>query len=187
MSRTPGKNFVTGFAPILPRKPKVLILGSMPGVASLDKRQYYGHPGNLFWPIVGKVLGFSPALPYRGRVACLQSAGIALWDVLHACERKGSADNAIVPSTERANAVDKLLQVYPQLRFVLLNGGKAHAAFRKHIVPELSARRQARLRLVCLPSTSPANAASARDKKIKCWTDALRQALDGEANGVKLQ
>ena len=173
---------ITGFAPILPHKPRALILGSMPGVASLDKRQYYGHPANLFWPIVARVIGFSPKLPYHGRIERLRDADIALWDVLRACERKGSADAAIVADTEQANNIHELIEAHATLRFVLLNGGKAHAAFQKHIIPQIPDRKQARLRIIRLPSTSPANASIARQEKFSRWTNALHLALDDETD-----
>ena len=83
---------IESFPPITSSTARVLILGTMPGRVSLRERQYYAHPQNAFWRIIGAILGFDPALPYRERVASVQLAGIAIWDVLKACARAGSLD-----------------------------------------------------------------------------------------------
>lgn len=168
---------IVGFEPILPRRPKALVLGSMPSVASLQKHEYYGHPANLFWPIMAAIFGFAHSAPYAERTRALRDGGVALWDVLHACEREGSADSAIAPASEVANAIDDLLASRRTLKTVLLNGGKAHSAFRKHIVPKLADEPRERLRIVRLPSTSPANASVSRAEKTERWTAALRLAV----------
>ena len=90
---------VQSFPPIAQRTARVLILGTMPGRVSLRERQYYAHPQNAFWRIVGGILGFDPALAYPERVAAVQSAGVAIWDVLKACAREGSLDSAIDPAS----------------------------------------------------------------------------------------
>src|SRR5258706_6926573 len=86
---------VQSFPPMVSRHSKVLVLGSMPGQASLRAGQYYAHPRNAFWRIMGSLFGAGPSLPYAERTARLQSAGIALWDVLQACVRPGSLDASI--------------------------------------------------------------------------------------------
>src|SRR4029077_16189116 len=92
---------VQSFPPIVSQQSKVLILGSMPGEASLKADQYYAHPRNAFWPIMGELFGAGPSLPYQERVALLQSTGVALWDSLQACVRPGSLDASI--TNEAAN------------------------------------------------------------------------------------
>src|SRR5689334_12191637 len=86
---------VESFPPIVADNSKVLILGSMPGVASIKVRQYYAHPRNAFWPIMGALFGVDPLLPYPERIARVRAAGVALWDSLQACVRPGSLDSAI--------------------------------------------------------------------------------------------
>jgi hypoxanthine-DNA glycosylase len=86
---------VQSFPPIASDKSKVLILGSMPGNTSLNSGQYYAHPRNAFWRIIGELFGAVPSLSYQERVIHLQSAGIALWDSLQACVRRGSPDASI--------------------------------------------------------------------------------------------
>src|SRR5918995_7328867 len=84
-----AKMQVQSFPPIATRAARVLILGTMPGKVSLRERQYYAHPQNVFWRIMGGTLGFDPTSPYEARVAAVQSADIAIWDVLKSCIRAG--------------------------------------------------------------------------------------------------
>ena len=90
---------IYSFSPIVSRAGDALILGSMPGIESLRQQQYYAHPRNLFWRIIGEITGACPSLPYPQRLKKLKDAGISLWDVLHACERRGSLDAAICDET----------------------------------------------------------------------------------------
>lgn len=161
------------FAPILPSCPEILILGSLPSVASIGKNEYYGHPANMFWPIMATILGFDAKADYAERTRALRDARVALWDVLFACEREGSADAAIVGASEEANAIDELLVSQNTIRAVFFNGDKARLLFKKHIAPKLDDETQARVRTQRLPSTSPANASISREKKLACWSDAL--------------
>ena len=85
---TPHHDARTGLAAIVDAQARVLVLGSFPGERSLQEREYYAHPRNAFWPIVGEVIGADPQAPYAQRIAALQAAGIALWDVAAACERR---------------------------------------------------------------------------------------------------
>ena len=164
---------VLGFPPILGERPQVLVLGSAPSVASLAAAQYYGHPQNAFWKIMGELFGAGPELDYPQRCHKLTAAGVAVWDVLAACERPGSLDAAIRPETEVYNDVCGLLSEEPLIRTVLLNGGKAATSFRRHILPSLP---DARIQTVNLPSTSPANARMRLPEKRARWAEAFRRA-----------
>jgi hypoxanthine-DNA glycosylase len=162
-----------GFAPVVGQRARVLILGSMPGAASLRAAQYYAHPRNQFWPIMGELVGADPALPYAQRLDRLTAAGIALWDVFSRCEREGSLDADIVDDTAIANDFAGLFDSQPTIRTVLLNGGKAEQGFRRFVLPALADRELACVRL---PSTSPAHAALRPEHKLLTWRQALRAA-----------
>ncbi len=152
------------FEPIAAPGVRVLVLGSMPGVRSLAASRYYAHPRNLFWPLMGELFGVGPDLPYPERLARLNAAGVALWDVLAACERPGSLDSAIVRATEVPNDIPGLLAAHPSLRVVACNGAAAHKLYLRHIAPQVGA-----LPVLALPSTSPANASISRDVKRAAW------------------
>lgn len=169
---------VRGFAPIADGKSRVLILGSMPGKASLAAAQYYAHARNLFWEILGDITGAAPSLPYATRVRALKSSGVALWDVLESCTREGSLDSAIDGATIRANDFAAFYRVHPRIEQVFFNGAKAEACYHKHVLPVL-AHAAASLGYQRLPSTSPANASMSRAYKHRVWKHALRQALAG--------
>lgn len=147
---------------------RVLVLGSMPGVASLQVAQYYAHRRNRFWPLMGALTGIDAGLSYAARVLALQSVGVGLWDVIGACDRRGSLDAAIVRGSEVPNAVPELIMQLPQLAAVACNGAAAHAAFVRFIQPQLHARASS-LAVWALPSTSPANAAWPLSRLQAAW------------------
>ena len=155
------------FSPVAAPDARILILGSMPGQASLNAGQYYAHPRNAFWPIMGELLGFSPGLSYPQRLQVLQAAGIALWDVIAACERPGSLDAAIVPDSIRANDFAVFFAVHREIRDVFFNGAAAEQAFRRHVAPRPPL---AGLRFRRLPSTSPAHAVQGFAQKLAAWS-----------------
>ena len=174
---------VHSFAPIAEAKARVLILGSMPGKASLAAGQYYAHAQNLFWRILGEITGAAPSLPYATRVRALKSSGIALWDVLESCTREGSLDSAIDGATISANDFVSLYHTHPRIAQVFFNGAKAEACYRIHVLP-LLADGAVSPRYQRLPSTSPANASMSRAHKHRVWTQALRLALAGRVPGT---
>jgi TDG/mug DNA glycosylase family protein len=155
------------FPPIASRTSRVLILGSMPGKASLRAQQYYAHPRNQFWRIVGTLLGFDPASPYEARGASLRSAEVALWDVLQSCIRESSLDSAIVPSSVVANDFAGFLTKHPQIHRICFNGGTAARLYERHVRPGLAA--SPKIEHLRLPSTSPAHAALRFDEKLRAW------------------
>jgi len=158
---------VRSFAPVASAGATVLILGSMPGEASLHAGQYYAHERNAFWRIMGDLLGAGPSLPYAERLDRLAAAGIALWDVIAACERSGSLDADIVGASVQANDFAGFLAAYPAIRRVYFNGAAAEANFRRHVLPKLTG---CDLLLTRLPSTSPAHAARGYAEKLAAWS-----------------
>ncbi len=161
-------DLVESFAPLEPPSARLLILGSMPGIASLRAQQYYGHPRNQFWPIMETLFGVPASAAYAERIVGLHAQGIALWDVLRACERPGSLDSSIVRGSEQANDFAGFLDRHPGLETIALNGGTARDAFHRHVLPMLGERLSA-IRLIALPSTSPANASISAAAKWAAW------------------
>jgi len=154
---------------------RVLVLGSMPGAASLRLQQYYAHPRNAFWPIAAAVFGFDAAAAYERRVAALKAAGVALWDVLQACDRDGSLDADIDPATVEINDFAAFFRAHPGIMKVCLNGAAAAALYRRRVMPRVTPAQ--RPQTVILPSTSPAHAAMSQAEKLLIWRGAL--ALPG--------
>ena len=169
---------VRSFPPIVDAKARILILGSMPGKASLAAGQYYAHAQNLFWRILGDVTGADSASPYEARARALKARGIALWDVLASCAREGSLDSAIDDATIRPNDFAAFYRTHPRIAHVFFNGAKAEACYRKHVLPVLAGG-PAPQSYHRLPSTSPANASISGAYKLRMWKQALRQALAG--------
>lgn len=150
-----------GLPPVLAPDARVLILGSFPSEASLAARQYYAHPRNHFWPILGALVGERLAeLPYRERIARVQAHRIAIWDTIVSCERQGSLDAAIRNAT-RAE-VRRVRRVAPDLAAVCFNGGTAARA--------RNVWEAAGYRTLQLPSTSPAYTLSI-EAKLSAWRE----------------
>ncbi|HWV89174.1 MAG TPA: DNA-deoxyinosine glycosylase [Burkholderiales bacterium] len=160
-----------GFPPIAERRARILVLGSMPGEASLSAGQYYAFRHNQFWRIAGEICGIAPDAPYARRQAALKRQRIALWDVVASCVRPGSLDAAIRDDTVRVNDFTAFLAAHPQIRRVCFNGRKAESAWRRHVLPSLPATRKLEYRL--LPSTSPAHAGMGYRSKLRAWRSAL--------------
>lgn len=151
------------FAPVADSRTRILILGSLPGEASLAVARYYANPRNQFWRLVGAVIGQDlVALDYDARLATLLQHGIGLWDSIGTATRKGSLDNAI--RDVEANPLPHLVTRLPALRAVAFNGAKSAAIG----APQLAG--EAHLTLLRLPSSSPAHAALSFDAKLAQWT-----------------
>ena len=165
---------LTGFPPLADQRARVLILGSMPGVASLQAQQYYGHGRNLFWDLVEQWFGVPRTAPYAERCQALLEHRIAVWDVLQNCRRAGSLDSAI--RQPQANDFATFYAQHPQLRAVFFNGSAAEQLYRKLVAPTLT--NAAPLQFQRLPSTSPANASQRPEQKRARW-QAVLQALHG--------
>lgn len=153
------------FPPLVGKAPKVLVLGSMPGVASLEAQQYYAHPRNAFWPIMAELFDVDKGAHYEQRCLQLTEAGIAVWDVLKACHRPGSLDQHIDPNTIEANNFAEFLAQHNDIAAIFFNGGKAEQFFRRSVLAGLSSVPD----LEKLPSTSPAHAALSFEQKLQAW------------------
>lgn len=156
------------FAPVADEHSKILILGSMPGKKSLEMQQYYAYPQNRFWKLVAYLLKSAAPVDYAEKIALLKRSNIALWDVLAYCEREGSLDSDI--KNEVPNDIAGLLQVYPQIKAVFCNGGKAGTAFKKYFAQKLPKD----LPVYYLHSTSPANARMRLEDLAEEWQVILK-------------
>ena len=153
----------------------------MPGQASLTAAQYYAHPRNALWPIMDALInGSSPtfsihqAMDYATRCALLTRHGYALWDVLSSCHRPGSLDAKIVRSSEVPNDIAGLVREHPELRCIACNGKTAEALFKRHCKDiNVDNGFSAGIRVIALPSTSPAMATLTLDEKYQRWSAAL--------------
>lgn len=158
---------VSSFAPIESPTARVLILGSMPGQASLAVQRYYAHPQNAFWRILGEIFGFAPDADYLQRIAALSAAEVALWDVLQSCVRPGSLDANIARDSLIANDFTGFFQRHRSIARIGFNGAAAQQLYLRHVQPQLPPHlRHQHLRL---PSTSPANASLNHAKKLDAW------------------
>ena len=162
---------IRSFPPIENASAHTLILGTMPGTASLAAHEYYAHPRNLFWTIFAELLGFDVTTAYADRLRHLVSAGIAVWDVLQSCERPGSLDSSIEPASVVPNDFPRFFAEHPHVRRVCFNGAHAEALYRRHVAGAFE--HPSPLTFVRLPSTSPANASIRYEAKVLAWRAAL--------------
>lgn len=170
---TPPAPRVGSFPPLIDEFCTTLVLGSMPGIASLDATQYYAHPRNAFWPIMASVFGFERDAPYDERCAALLQSRVALWDVLRECERRGSLDSAIVDATSEVNDFPALFARYPNLNTVVFNGAKSADTFKRRVSRTVVTDAR---RFVRMPSTSPAHASLTLAEKLVKWREVLDPA-----------
>jgi double-stranded uracil-DNA glycosylase len=122
-------------APVEDANATILILGSVPGEASLCEGQYYAHPRNLFWRILGELVGANSALPYEERTHVLQSVGVALWDILESCVRGTSLDSDIENGSPVPNDFAAFFSGHPKIASVYFNGAKADDCYRRLVLP----------------------------------------------------
>jgi len=159
---------IRGFPPIADRSAQLLILGSMPGIASLQAHQYYAHPRNAFWVIVEELWGIPRTLDYTARTAALRTAGVAVWDVLAQCRRRSSLDSDIDARSVVVNDFAGFFRRHPQVRLIGFNGGTARTLYRRHVLPVLPEKLRD-IPSLQLPSTSPAHAGRTLPQKLKLW------------------
>ncbi len=162
-------SLIFSFPPVSTPSASTLILGSMPGLASLHAAEYYAHPRNLFWKILGDLIGANPERAYAARLQKLTDAGLALWDVLQSCEREGSLDGDIDPGSIIPNDFVTFFALHPRIERVFFNGAMAESSFRRHVLKQLPAARANALTFTRLPSTSPANAAFSYARRLEAW------------------
>lgn len=150
-----------GFSPVVAADTHTIVLGSFPGEASLAATQYYAHPRNQFWRLLGSVTGEASLheLPYDARLERMLAHGIGIWDVLDACQREGSLDSAI--RNAQPNDFASLREHAPLLRKVCFNGKTAG-----RFAPVIAA---AGYETLVLPSSSPANAMLSFEQKLLVW------------------
>jgi hypoxanthine-DNA glycosylase len=150
---------------------RVLILGTLPSVKSLAAGEYYAHPRNCFWWIMGELIGAAPHLPYTERLAQLRLSSIALWDVCKTAERAGSSDAKIAMESVAPNDFRTFLGHHPGIELICFNGQPAERLFRRKAMPLLAGLREIPQQV--LDSTSPACARIPREEKLARWRKAL--------------
>ncbi|MDE1152797.1 MAG: DNA-deoxyinosine glycosylase [Micavibrio sp.] len=161
------------FSPIIAKEARTLILGSMPGIKSLQEQQYYAHPQNAFWKIMTALFDM-PVETYAQRQAIITGNNLALWDVLKYCERSGSLDTRIDDKTIEVNDFAGLFKKQPHIRHIYFNGAKSEKEFLKRVIPTLPDDVKTRLMLTRLPSTSPAHAGKPLRDKVRDWKIILK-------------
>ncbi len=163
---TSAKKLSQGFAPVARPDARLLILGSMPGVASLEAAQYYAFPRNVFWKIMGDLFAVESELDYLARLQKLGENYIALWDVIESCHRPGSLDSAISEAGMATNDFNGFFKQHPHITHVYFNGQNAAGLYKKTVLPGLTGHYEYHV----LPSTSPAHAAKNYAAKLEAWS-----------------
>ena len=162
---------VHSFEPVIGRDPRVLILGSMPGIVSLQFTQYYGNPRNAFWSIMAELFAIEIDCEYPRRIAQVSELPIVLWDTLKACHREGSLDSSILKDQLEANDIPALLNTYPQICAIAFNGATSEKYFKQLVKPNLPV--DSGIDFIRMPSTSPANARMRFEEKLAHWRQIL--------------
>jgi len=157
---------IYSFPPISDKHTKILILGTMPGKKSLKLNQYYGHGGNSFWKLMFAIFEESFSIDYNKRKNILLKNNIALWDVLKACEREGSSDNAILK--EESNDFKTFFENHPEIKKIAFNGQNAEEYFNVY------SNHKPDVEFISLPSTSPANTWKTFDEKLNEWKTIIK-------------
>lgn len=156
---------VHSFEPVIGNNPRVLILGSMPGIVSLQAVQYYANPRNAFWPIMADLFAIEIDCEYQHRIDQIKQLPVILWDTIKACHREGSLDSSIKSNQLEANDIPALLQHYPDVQLVACNGATSERYFNRLVKGQL----EYQIEVLRLPSTSPANATMSYRQKLAAW------------------
>ena len=175
ITKAEDKQICKSFYPNIDENSKILILGSMPGVKSLEEQQYYAHPNNRFWKLMGIFCNAANLqdINYQERLQILLKNKFALWDVIESCNREGSLDTDI--KNEIPNNITDLLKQYHNIKGIILNGSKAYSAFKKYFLELLKY-----YKCYKLPSTSPANAKYKLENLYKEWKTAIDEIINSD-------
>ena len=155
-----------GIAPVYDEHSEILILGSFPSVRSRAEGFFYGHPRNRFWRVMAAVLGEEAPTTVEAKKEFLLRNRVALFDVLAECEIEGSADGSIREALP--NDLTPILEK-SKIRRIFVNGKTAEKLYQKHLLPKTG------IPALCLPSTSPANAAVSEERLIEAWQEIKRR------------
>lgn len=159
---------LSSFEPLIDKNTHTLIIGTMPGVASLAAKEYYANPRNVLWQIISELFNDGKTFEnYDDKKNCLLRNGIGLWDSLQNCNREGSLDTNIKDAVP--NDFETLLVQYSHVKKLLFNGKKAYELFKRFHGGILE-----NVTCFIMPSTSPANASVPRQIKSEQWKNALR-------------
>ena len=153
-------NRINSFPPIVNDNSRILILGSMPGAKSLQMQQYYAFPQNQFWRIMFYLFDEGLSEDYETRINLLKQNGIALWDVIESCERKGSSDTEIKDEVD--NNIPELIKNHPNIQTIFCNGQKSYKNLLKILGKDF------KIPIVVLPSTSPLHTVKF-EEKLESW------------------
>jgi hypoxanthine-DNA glycosylase len=167
---------LSGLAPLAAPDTRVLVLGSFPGLRSLQLQRYYAHPQNQFWPILRALWPQAPwpqDSDYAAHCTCALAQGLGVWDVYASCEREGSLDSAI--RNAELNDFPALLRRCPQLKGIAHNGGESFRHARAVEQSLAHAGVAGRVQLHKLPSTSPANASWTFERKLAAWRAVMQE------------
>lgn len=158
------KSRIKSFPPIVSENSKILILGSIPGVKSLEKQEYYAHPQNQFWKLMFHIFNEKFSVNYEDRINLLKNNKIAIWDTIESCERVGSLDTNI--KNEISNQIPDLLENYPNIKVVFCNGQKSYKNLLKLLGKDFE------IPIILMPSTSPLHTVSF-EIKLREWQKIL--------------
>ena len=163
---TKGANYIVHpFGPLYDENSRVLILGSFPSVKSREQQFFYGHPKNRFWPLLAALTGSGIPQNIEEKKQLALKNGIALWDVIASCEIVGSSDSSI--RNAKPNDITPILE-NSNVRKIFTNGKTADSLYMRYIFPVT------KIQSVCLPSTSPANAAWNMERLLSAWQIILK-------------
>lgn len=163
---TKGANFIVHpFGPLYDENSRVLILGSFPSVKSREQQFFYGHPKNRFWPLLAALTGSEIPQTIEEKKQLALKNGIALWDVIASCEIVGSSDSSI--RNAKPNDITPILR-NSGVQNIFTNGKTADSLYMRYIFPVT------KIQSVCLPSTSPANAAWNMERLLSAWQIILK-------------